>query len=233
MDAASSTSLLSILALGLVLGIRHATDADHVVAVTTIVSKQRSVRAAALLGAMWGVGHTVTIVLVGGAIVVFGLVIPPRVGLSMELGVAVMLVVLGGANLVGAARRIDEVAHGGADHTHPPIFASGGLRSLVVGVVHGLAGSAAVSLLVLATIRDAKWALLYLLVFGLGTVAGMMLLTSAMFAPLSLASRRVEGLPRWMGRLTGVASLALGLFLAYRVGVLDGLFGDHPIWIPR
>ena len=227
------TSLLSILALGLFLGMRHATDADHVVAVTTIVSKQRSIRGAAILGALWGVGHTLTIVLVGGAIVLFGVVIPPRVGLSMELGVAVMLVVLGGANLVGAVRRIDDVAHGGLrEHTHA-LLPGGGLRSMVVGVVHGLAGSAAIALLVLATIRDARFAVLYLLVFGFGTVLGMMLLTSAMVAPLAVASRKVEGLPRLMGRLTGVASVVLGLFLAYRIGFLDGLFTGHVHWTPQ
>lgn len=92
-------SLLSILFLGFFLGMRHATDADHVVAVTTIVARERSLRAAAPIGAVWGLGHTVTILLVGGGIIVFGVVIPPRVGLTMELSVALMLILLGGLNL--------------------------------------------------------------------------------------------------------------------------------------
>src|ERR1700690_2735400 len=104
-------TLISIIALGFFLGMRHATDPDHVVAVTTIVSRQRSVRAAGLVGAMWGLGHPVTILLVGGAIILFSVVIPPRLGLGMELAVAVMLVVLGAMNLVGAAKRIEAVAH--------------------------------------------------------------------------------------------------------------------------
>src|SRR5436305_6595931 len=95
------TSLFAILALGFVLGIRHATDPDHVVAVTTIVAGQRSVRGAALIGAAWGLGHTLTILLVGSGIIIFKWVIPPRVGLGMELSVAIMLIVLGLANLAG------------------------------------------------------------------------------------------------------------------------------------
>src|SRR5688572_14765052 len=99
--------LLAVLALGFFLGVRHATDADHVVAVANIVTRERSTRAAMLVGALWGVGHTLTIVLVGGAIVLFGLVIPARLGLSMEFSVAIMIIVLGVMNVTGAMQRID------------------------------------------------------------------------------------------------------------------------------
>jgi high-affinity nickel-transport protein len=91
--------LLSILLLGFFLGMRHATDADHVVAVATIVSRERTLRAAAPIGVLWGLGHTLTILLVGGTIILFGIVIPPRVGLTMEFSVAVMLILLGALNL--------------------------------------------------------------------------------------------------------------------------------------
>src|SRR5918999_1973014 len=97
-------SSFSVLALGFLLGMRHATDPDHVVAVTTIVSQQRSVARAARIGALWGAGHTATIVLVGGAILLFRLAVPPRLGLAMEFVVAVMLVLLG-VRSVGAAGR--------------------------------------------------------------------------------------------------------------------------------
>ena len=235
------TTVLSILVLGFFLGMRHATDVDHVVAVTTIVSRERSVRGAALLGSLWGVGHTLTIVLVGGAIILFSIVIPPRVGLSMEMAVAVMLVVLGALNATGAMERIDEAAHAarhpGEPHVTPHEPRSSGLaaavRSLVVGVVHGLAGSAAVALLVLTTLRDTRWAALYLLVFGVGTIAGMMLLTVAMVTPLALAARRMTNLPRTMARVTGLVSVALGIFLAYRIGIVDGLFTGNPQWTPQ
>src|SRR3979490_19988 len=95
-------TLLSIMTLGFFLGMRHATDPDHVIAVTTIVSRQRSIRQAALIGILWGLGHTITILVVGSAIILFGLVIPPRVGLTMEFSVGLMLILLGILNLSGA-----------------------------------------------------------------------------------------------------------------------------------
>jgi hypothetical protein len=257
----TTMTLLSILGLGLVLGMRHATDSDHVIAVSTIVSRERSASysapalrggaSAALIGALWGVGHTLTILVVGGAIVVFDLVIPARLGLSMELSVGIMLVVLGALNVSGTLRRIDEVAHAargasgeekiGHGHVHGFESEQGVaherrlgwiLRPLLVGVVHGLAGSAAVALLVLTTIREVSSALLYLAVFGLGTVVGMMLLTSAMAAPLALAATRYERANQHMARLTGVLSVAFGVLVLYRIGIVDGLFSAHPHWTP-
>src|SRR6202140_4965709 len=113
--------LLSIIALGFVLGMRHATDPDHVIAVTTIVSRQRSIRHAALMGALWGLGHTITILIVGSAIILFGLVIPPRVGLTMEMSVGLMLILLGILNLSGLMRWIAETATPlrSGEHSHP------------------------------------------------------------------------------------------------------------------
>jgi cytochrome c biogenesis protein CcdA len=219
---ATADHLLALLALGFFLGMRHATDADHVVAVSTIVSRERTPRAALAVGLLWGLGHTAMILLVGGAIVLFGLVIPPRLGLSLEMSVAVMLIVLGVLNVRGAVTRIDELAHG---HAHPvtALRAVGRLRPLLVGLVHGLAGSAAIALLVLATVHDARAALLYLAVFGLGTLLGMLLLTLALFAPLALAARRFASFERRVARVTGLVSVALGLFLVYRIGFSQGL----------
>ncbi len=237
-------SLLTLLVLGFFLGMRHATDTDHVVAVTTIVTRERTPRAAVGIGALWGLGHTATIVLVGGAIVVFGLVIPPHVGLSMEMSVAAMLVVLGAANLTGALRHIDHAAHGvhgshsAAHSPHDDESSSARplgrlLRPLTGGVVHGLAGSAAVALLVLTTVRDVASALVYLAVFGAGTVLGMMLLTTAMAVPLAALGARFGSLDRTMARATGLISIAVGLFLAYQIGVVDGLFSSNPSWDPH
>src|SRR5271156_6487054 len=101
-------TLLSVIALGFFLGMRHGTDPDHVVAVTTIVSRQRSIRRAALIGVLWGLGHTITILAVGSAIILFGIVIPPRRGLTMELSVGLMLILLGILNLTGIVRWIAE-----------------------------------------------------------------------------------------------------------------------------
>ena len=239
----------AVLALGFFLGMRHATDSDHVIAVTTIVSRAKSARAALWIGALWGLGHSATILTVGGAIVLFGWVIPPRLGLSMEMSVALMLIVLGVMNLIGALEQIDRVARphrhhqkhdeNAAEHvhaspsitSHPP--AAGALRPLFIGVVHGLAGSAAVALLVLATIKSASMALVYLAIFGAGTLAGMMLLTFAMALPISTLSSRFGSVELLLSRVTGLVSVAFGLFLAYRICIADGLLLGTPHWAPH
>src|SRR5262245_35839668 len=264
--------LLSVIALGFFLGMRHATDTDHVVAVMTIVSRQRSLRPAAWVGALWGVGHTMTIVLVGGAIILFNWAIPPRVGLAMELAVGVMLVALGLMNVAGTLRGLspdggdshDHTVHSHAHqhgdyvhshaHTHNPeqhphapddtplaridrwfsrLKGYQTLRPLIVGTVHGLAGSAAVALLVLTTIRDPLWAVAYLAVFGLGTIAGMMLITTLVAAPMIYSQKRYAWVGRRLQLATGLISLALGLLVAYEIGVVNHLFGAMPIWNPR
>src|SRR5579864_6151072 len=184
-------SLLSIVALGFFLGMRHATDPDHVIAVTTIVSRERQISKSAWIGAFWGIGHTLTIFVVGAVIIFFDLVIPPRLGLSMELAVGLMLVLLGVMNVVSFFRALPvgsdngpihshAHSHGDYVHSHPHSHAPEQhlhsaeqtplaridrilvkfsayrlIRPLVIGIVHGLAGSAAVALLVLATIRNA------------------------------------------------------------------------------
>jgi len=256
------SSLPAILALGFVLGMRHATDPDHVIAVSTIVARHRSALGAALVGAAWGIGHSLTIFVVGGGIVLLGWVIPPRVGLSLELSVGVMLVVLGVVNLVGAWRAGVESRghshahpHGDYVHTHPhqhtperhphreddtpvnrldrrlgTLAAYRLVRPLVIGMVHGLAGSAAVALLVVAAIADPRWSALYLLVFGIGTIAGMMLVTGLIAVPLAWGSGR--RLSRGLAFASGLVSLGFGLWLAYQVGVVDGLFTGAPEWTP-
>jgi high-affinity nickel-transport protein len=215
------TALLSVTILGFLLGMRHATDPDHVVAVTTIVSQQRSLGRAARTGMLWGIGHTVTILLVGGAIIVLKVqlsAIPPRVGLTMEFAVAVMLVVLGLLTLAGGQRRV-------ADST---------ARPLTVGFVHGLAGSAAVATLPqVALIPNPMWALAYLAVFGMGTIVGMLLITASIAAPSLFATHRFAGLNHTLRIASGVASIAFGLFLAHRIGFVDGLFTSAPAWTPQ
>jgi high-affinity nickel permease len=229
--------LLSILALGFFLGMRHATDSDHVVAVSTIVSREKSVLSASLVGALWGVGHTLTILIVGGAIILFGVVLPARIGLTMELSVALMLVVLGALNVAGFRREVQAIktAHHGNEEekqSAPGLGRYQVMRSLIVGTVHGLAGSAAVALLVLATIRNAGWGILYLLLFGAGTVAGMMLITSALAVPLAYSARKFA-FSRHLGWMTGLLSVGFGLFLVYQIGFVDGLFHASPSYAPR
>jgi len=236
-------TLAVVLVIGFCLGVRHATDSDHVVAVTTIVSRERSVGAAAWVGVLWGLGHTVTLLLFGGGIVLFGWEISPRLGLSMEMLVAVMLIALGVGNISGVLPRLNERVHRQhAPHPHDessferepaPYAHLGRLRPFAVGVVHGLAGSAAIALLVLGTIKSVSLALVYLALFGAGTVAGMLLLTLAMSLPISMLARRLARVEQLTARLTGALSIAFGLFLAYRIGVSDGLFLGVPHWKPR
>jgi ABC-type nickel/cobalt efflux system permease component RcnA len=261
-------SFAAILILSFFLGMRHATDPDHVVAITTIVTKQRGIGKAALIGALWGLGHTFTIFVVGTMIILFQVTIPPRLGLSMEFAVAAMLILLGVLNLTGTLRSLQDrfipgtqvpgagTIDGDCDESkaqtvRSPVTSQADsrklsqdrvshgiglynvMRPLVIGVVHGLAGSAAVALLVLTTIRDSWRAIAYLLLFGVGTIAGMMLITSVIALPLAFTLKKFGGWNRGISVASGLVSLAFGLFLSYQIGFVDGLFTLHPHWIPR
>ncbi len=248
--------LLSIIAIGFFLGMRHATDPDHVIAVTTIVSQQRSTRRAALIGIFWGIGHTLTIFLVGCAIILFNVVIPVRLGLGMELSVGMMLILLGGWNLSAFARDLPHPhshSHGETAHTHEHENEEAGgdnpiarmdrrlgeraayrtLRPLIIGIVHGLAGSAAVALLILATIRNPTWAIVYLLVFGVGTIAGMMLITMSIASAFRFVGNRFSAFGRRLAMISGLISLGFGLIIAYQICVTQGLLSAHPHWTPH
>lgn len=296
-----TTGLGAFLLLGFVFGMRHATDADHVVAITTIVGRARSLAPAAWIGALWGTGHTLTVLLVGGAIVVFELAIPPRVGLAMEFAVGLMLVALGVLALRGwwrdrrraegrtwipiDARRdvsashalaatahgalaapgvtgahdhvhlhgdfvhthshghgTDGSGHGHAEHAVPTAWLDrhfgdlrgyAALRPLTIGLVHGMAGSAAVALLALGAIHDPWWGMAYLLLFGLGTVAGMMLITALVALPFAWSAGRVPRLHEWLRLIAGLASLLFGLWLMGELSLAGGLFGPEPKWVPH
>jgi ABC-type nickel/cobalt efflux system permease component RcnA len=243
---------VTVVLLGLFLGMRHSTDPDHVVAVSTIVSRQGSIRSSAVIGLLWGLGHTLTIFLVGSAIIVFGVVIPPRLGLSMEFSVALMLILLGILNLTGIIKWMTERltpaqatanamssaassrrVEGLVDRFVGKLGLYQTMRPLVIGLVHGLAGSAAVALLVLSTIKSPFWATAYLLVFGLGTVVGMMIMTTAISAPLVFTGRKFLSLSGHLTTVSGFVSVAFGLFLVYQIGIVDGLFAAQPHWIPQ
>ncbi len=352
----------AIALLGLALGMRHATDADHVIAVSTIVTRERRLGIAARIGFCWGLGHTLTIMLVGIAIIVFKVAIPARVGLAMEFAVALVLILLGvpavasllrraAARVLGRGARASAPkliahshphVHGAAlAHRHPHVHVMGELdcadsahsfpqesllplpsgdrgqtplsslplskgrvrersraceavaqnasatsepgdpsrrsrrsrrpllgqgevmgvehaehghhllppdalpatarlgtrfpqaKAFGVGLVHGLAGSAAIALLVLSAIPNPLWAMLYLMVFGLGTVAGMILITTALGVPLIVATERAAGFNRALALGSGLLSFGFGAFLAWQIGFVDGLLRGAPIWIPH
>lgn len=262
------TQLVALAGFGFLLGMRHATDADHVIAVTTILNRSRRFMHGTVIGAIWGLGHTITVLVVGIAIIAFGVVIPAPVGLAMEFAVALMLILLGVLSLTGAMRWLverftppaplhghshehlhaheeeaDVHAHGHAHlHGHgtdPGLLATFGWfqlgRPLLVGLVHGLAGSAAVAFLVLTdlAVRDTGQAIIYLLIFCAGVAAGMAILTTVIGLPFLVSRARSERINRWLTIGSGVLSLAFGVYLAYQIGIVDGLFTGNFNWDPH
>jgi hypothetical protein len=273
-------NFLSIIALGFFLGMRHATDPDHVIAVSTIVSREREIRKSAWIGVFWGIGHTLTIFAVGAAIILLDLVvrppgvgtahvnINPRLGLAMDFAVAVMLIVLGIMNLGRISRQIPLItqdivlhshahAHGDYVHSHlhghdPELHSHARgqtplarldrvllrfrtynlVRPLIIGIVHGLSGSAAVALLVVPIIPDPRWSVAYLLVFGVGTIFGMMIITFAIAFAFHIVGTGQKFF-RQVSVASGLLSLGFGLFVAYHIIFVDGFLGSHPHWVPR
>ena len=211
-------SLLFTFIASLLLGMRHATDPDHIVAVTTIVTRERSVAKAAGIGAVWGIGHTITLLVVGGAIIGFKVAMNARLGLSLELCVAIMLIVLGLLNLFNVRARTSDI---------------GASRPFLVGIVHGLAGSAGAALLIVPLIDDPRWAALYLLTFGLGTIVGMALITLTIAFPSLLAAAHLPNFQRSLRLASGAVSLVFGLYLAHKIGFRDGLFTSTARWTPN
>jgi cytochrome c biogenesis protein CcdA len=237
---------LSILGIGLLLGIRHATDADHVVAVSAILTQQKKLKNASIM---------------------FHLVIPPRVGLLLEFTVAIALITLGILNLTGMLQIIVAKLTRGHHHTHLHVHGANPhvhihdhkniiereesgmkvslnkfvlqfglfqlLRPVVVGLVHGLAGSAAIALLILSSIKSPQVAVVYLLIFGLGTMIGMMIITTLIGLPIIAASNKFTNINRYITIASGILSLVFGLYLAYEIGVTQQLFGANPQWDPH
>jgi ABC-type nickel/cobalt efflux system permease component RcnA len=228
------SSLLAAFGLGLLLGIQHALDPDHLIAVSTIVSEQKNFKWASLIGAFWGLGHTTTLFMVGLFVIGLRLTIPPQLGSGLELLVALMLVILGLNVLRKAfgAERVHLHTHSHnpvththfhvhenptQDHTHVHAFKAM-RRPFIVGMVHGLAGSAALMLLVLSTIQSPLGGLVYILIFGLGSVGGMLLLSGIISLPFILTAQRFTLMNRWIRVFAGIASVSFGIYLAWEVG---------------
>ena len=237
-------TLASILALGFLLGMRHATDADHVAAVATLATRSPSLAHTVVQGVAWGTGHTLTLMLVGGAVLVLGVVVPAQAAQALELAVGLMLVALGADALYRlrrervhfhAHRHADGVAHfhahshrgegaphNPARHEHPHGFPG---RALLVGMVHGMAGSAALILLSLEALRSPAWGFAYIAIFGLGSILGMAVLSAAIAVPLRLTSRHLKRTYDGLAAAVGLATVLLGCYIVYRIGVGDGVVG--------
>lgn len=227
-------TLLTAVGLGFLLGLKHATEADHVVAVSTIVSQHRSVWRSGLVGAFWGVGHTAMLFLVGSVVLIFSLTIPSRVALGMEFAVGIMLVALGVQNVVDWARKRihahrhaheqgDDYAHFHShqetpSHGHPHDFRFG-LKPFGIGLVHGMAGSAALTVLVLTTLDSTVAGVFYILIFGLGSILGMLLMSALIGLPFIFTAGRFRGAEQWVKATAGSLSIVLGLIVMGEIGL--------------
>jgi ABC-type nickel/cobalt efflux system permease component RcnA len=233
---------LSILGFGFILGLKHALDSDHLIAVSTIVSERKGFWSSSVVGALWGLGHTASLLIVGLVVIAFNFQIPDKIAQAMEFSVALMLIVLG-ANVLwkilrGGKFHVHTHTHDHHLHIHPHIHEASkkhdedtvhhhstkvGKKPFFVGMVHGMAGSAALMLVVLATIPSRALALLYIAIFGIGSVGGMFLMSALIGLPFALTSRheRINAIVRTSA---GILSLCFGLFYAYQIGIAEGLF---------
>ncbi|MBS3114337.1 sulfite exporter TauE/SafE family protein [Candidatus Woesearchaeota archaeon] len=215
----------TLLGFGFLLGVKHAFDADHVAAVSTFAAKNKSIRESSLLGMFWGFGHTISLLLVGLIILLLKITIPRSVSLSLEFIVGVMLVVLGlnvlftinknKIHLHKHKHEQEEHIHFHSHkttkrhyHEHLPFH-----QSLFVGLIHGLAGSAALSLLVLTAIKSVWAGMAYILVFGIGSIIGMMIISSIISLPFALIPQKLERTQRILRVSAGLISAITGLII--------------------
>jgi sulfite exporter TauE/SafE len=232
------------LGLGFFLGLKHATEADHLVAVTTIVSEQRSIWRSSMVGVLWGLGHTLSLLLAGIAIILLNVTIPERLAMLLEFTVAVMIVSLGTRVLyllLCKQRRmhVHRHTHGSYTHSHfhfhdtetahdllRPAPAAHrtheskriGWKPFVVGILHGMAGSAALTLLVLTEVVQGGSGFLgiaYLCVFGLGSVGGMFLMSALISLPFVFTANTLKPANNGVCLLAGFCSVAFGLYYGW------------------
>ncbi|MGG1685148.1 urease accessory protein UreH [Pseudalkalibacillus sp. NRS-1564] len=204
-------SLLSILVIGFLLGIKHAIEPDHVIAVSTIASKTRSLWKSSLAGVYWGIGHTTTLFLVGILLFLFNTTITDTWAMLLEMIVGFMLVFLG----IKALRTKTESTGLKGNHTY--------VQFGVIGFIHGLAGSAAMILLTMSTVETMFQGAIYILVFGVGTCVGMLGFTTILGLPF-VATRKQLKLNHRLTQVTGILSVGFGFYYIYRIGITDGLF---------
>ena len=229
-------NLISVLGLGVILGLRHALDPDHIMAVSTIVSETKSVRRSSLVGTCWGLGHMISLLIAGVLVIALKMQISDRMALRLEFTVALMLIALGVKAMLKSWRgwklHVHRHTHDGSTHTHLHVHHPGeehqhrhrhligsGVRPFLVGMMHGMAGSAALMILVLATIPSAIAGLIYIAVFGLGSVGGMLIMSSLISLPFVFAKKYFRLLAEAMQLAVGLSSVAFGFFLVWQIGL--------------
>ncbi|MFY9225917.1 MAG: sulfite exporter TauE/SafE family protein [Blastocatellia bacterium] len=219
-------SFVPIISLGFILGLKHAIEADHVAAVSAIVSEYKNLFKSSLVGVLWGAGHTVSLLLAGLLVILLKVEIPERVALSLEFGVAIMLVVLGVNSIYKLLNdrksfSSEELSDPTSSSNKKSAFSS---RPIVVGMVHGLAGSAALMVLVVGTTKSALVGLAYIVIFGIGSIGGMLLMSILISLPIHFTTNRFTQMNLVVRALAGLFSFSCGLFMAYEIGFVEGLF---------
>ncbi len=228
--------LSSLLVVGFLLGVRHALDPDHLASVATISTSSRTLLDGLKQGLAWGMGHTLTLLLFGGAALLLGLAVPEDLALVLEFAVGVMLILLGadvlrrimkerihvhphyhgdGALHLHAHSHAQMVRH---EHAHSPLIP---LRALMVGLMHGLAGSAALLLLTVAAAPSIASGIVYIIVFGIGSILGMAILSVVIALPLRLSSNRFERVQRNIRLGIGIVTIVLGLSIVRNILVVS------------
>jgi sulfite exporter TauE/SafE len=207
-------SLLSILALGFVIGIKHAIEPDHVIAVSTIASQSKKFLRSSLAGVFWGIGHTATLFVVGTVLILMKGEIPEKWAMSLEFLVGIMLVYLGITSILAHEHK----------HQHKDISYA---RSMLIGLVHGLAGSAYMVLLTMSTVKSIWEGAIYILIFGAGTVVGMLIFTTIIGVPFVLSAKKLS-INKTLTQSTGAISTVFGIYYMYNLGITEGLF---KLWI--
>lgn len=228
MEINPQLSTFSVLAIGFVLGLQHATEADHLAAVSTIVSEKKNLFTASLVGGLWGIGHTISLFAVGLLVILLKVEISTSLEAKLEACVGAMLVLLGmnALHKLFRASKVHVHSHEHDGHKHVHIHAHGAgskeeshhrlsPRSIFIGMVHGLAGSAALMLLVVPTIPSQSIALLYILIFGIGSIGGMMAMSFLIGLPFHFTAGRFDILNRGIRLIAGVFSLGLGASIIY------------------
>ncbi|WP_047151068.1 urease accessory protein UreH domain-containing protein [Aneurinibacillus tyrosinisolvens] len=216
-------SLLSILGLGFVLGIKHAIEPDHVIAVSTIASQSKKLSRSSLAGVFWGIGHTATLFIIGIMLILMKGKIQEKWAMTLEFSVGVMLVYLGTTSILSFKNaHVHKHEHNGEVHKHQHKDIDY-IKPLIVGLVHGLAGSAAMVLLTMSTVKSVWEGAAYILVFGVGTIIGMLFFTTIIGVPFVLSAKKVS-INKTLTQITGVISTVFGIYYMYNLGVTEGLF---------
>lgn len=216
---------ISLLGLGFLLGVKHAFEIDHIAAVSTIITKHKSLRKSTLLGLFWGFGHTISLLIVGLIVLLLKIKIPEKISLSLEFIVGIMLILLGLDVLMEINKNkihIHKHKHGNKEHIHFHSHKSTKYnhhnhipfkQSILIGLIHGLAGSAAITLLILTTIKSTFLGLIYILFFGIGSISGMMLISSIISLPLKLIPNNLQKTQKILKTTAGLFSVIMGLVI--------------------